>query len=256
MTRVLVCCSGKGGVGKTTLTSNLATALTELGEDVIVVDGNLTTPHLGIHLGMHLVPKTLHDVLGGRTRLRDVIYPHPLGFKVIPGSMSVKDLRLVKDPALPEVIMNLLGRADFVILDCAAGLGKEALSGINAAEEIMLITNPDLPSVTDALKTIKVAERYNNTVVGVIVNRVNGEGNELGKDEIENMLEVPVLGEIPEDKNVIKAIAKKRPVVDYKPNSPASVEIKKIACKLCGKEYKKSFKSPNRFVRWLHGQGM
>lgn len=251
MTRVLVCCSGKGGVGKTTLTSNLATALTELGQDVIAVDGNLTTPHLGIHLGMHLVPKTLHDVLSGRARLRDVIYPHPLGFKVIPGSMSVKDLRWTKDAALPEIILNLLGRADFVILDCAAGLGKEAISGINAAEEIVVITNPDLPSVTDALKTIKVAERYNNTVVGVIVNRVGGRKDELEKSEIEDMLEVPVLGEIPDDKNVLDAIAKKRPVVSYKPNSPASVEIKKIACKLCGKEYKekKRFGRLGKFVR-------
>lgn len=84
MTRVIVCTSGKGGVGKTSLVSNLAVALTELRQNVIAIDANLTTPNLGLHLGMHLAPRTLHDVLKGETQLNNAIYPHPLGFKILP----------------------------------------------------------------------------------------------------------------------------------------------------------------------------
>ena len=126
MTRTIVCCSCKGGVGKTTIVSNLAYALTELGHDVTVMDANLTTPHLGLHLGMHLAPKTLHDVLRGDTNLNNTIYPHPYGFKVIPGSMSVNDLENVDASMLPDKVLSLNGKTDFLLVDAAPGLGREA----------------------------------------------------------------------------------------------------------------------------------
>src|SRR4030042_6303031 len=127
MTRLIVITSGKGGVGKTTLTSNLAAALTDFGQKVTVIDGNLTTPNLGLHLGLHLPKKTLHDVLRGDTRLKDAIYPHTYGFDVIPASLGINDLKGVDVTRLPEVTFSLLGRSDYVIIDSAAGLGKEAL---------------------------------------------------------------------------------------------------------------------------------
>ena len=156
MTRLIVITSGKGGVGKTTLTSNLAAALTYFGQNVIALDGNLTTPNLGLHTGMYLTPHSLHDVLKGETRLKDVIYPHAYGFKVIPSSIGLNDLRGVDVTRLPEVTFSLLGKADYVIMDCAAGLGREALSALSASNETIIVTNPDVPSVTDALKIIKI----------------------------------------------------------------------------------------------------
>ena len=94
MTRLILITSGKGGVGKTTLTSNLSAALTDFGEDVIAMDANLTTPNLGLHTGMHLAPNTLHDVLKGKKELKKAIYPHPYGYKIIPASMSLPIPRL------------------------------------------------------------------------------------------------------------------------------------------------------------------
>lgn len=257
MTRVIVCTSGKGGVGKTALVSNLATALTELGQDVVAVDANLTTPNLGLHLGLHLAPKTLHDVLRGKAKLKNATYPHPLGFKIVPASMSVNDLKGVDVGILPEVTLNLLGKADFIVMDCAAGLGREAVGAITAADEVLLVTNPDLPSVADALKTIKVAEELNKKVIGVVVNRIKGKWHELTKSEIEEMLGMPVLAEIPEDKNVSKSIAIKRPIVDYDPHSPAAVEIRRLAHSLVGRPFK--YKKPRtlrvleRLVSWMVG---
>ena len=158
MTRLIILTSGKGGVGKTTLTSNLAAALAGFGEDVIAMDANLTTPNLGLQLGMHLAPNTLHDVLKGNSSLKDAIYPHPYGFKVIPASLGLNDLKGVDVGRLPEISLNLLGKADYIIMDSAAGLGREAISALSASDEVIIVTNPNISAVTDALKMLKVAQ--------------------------------------------------------------------------------------------------
>lgn len=234
MTRIIACCSGKGGVGKTTLSANLAVALTELGEDVIAVDGNLSTPDLGLHLGVSLAPATIHDVLKKRKGLRSAIYPHPLGFRIIPGSLRFSDREGVDFKALPEVTLNLLGRADFVILDTSASLGYNTEAAIEAASEVILITNPNLPSAIETLKTLKLVNKHDKKVLGVVINRVGGEG-ELTREEIEDLLEVPVIAEIPEDEHVQKSVRKGRPVVASYPSVPASREIMQLARELCGK---------------------
>jgi len=233
MTRLIVCASGKGGVGKTSLVSNLATALSDLGQDVVAVDANLTTPNLGLHLGMPLASNTLHDVLKGETRIRDATYPHPLGFNIIPASMNVNDLKNVDVGRLPEVTLNLIGKPDYVILDCAAGLGREAISAVEAANEVLIITNPDLPSVADALKMAKIAESQGKQVLGTVVNRVKGKWHELTRKEIEEIT----------------------PVVNYDPNSPASIEIRKLAHMFVGLPFNvkkpRSFRLLERLIGWL-----
>jgi len=245
MTRIITIVGGKGGVGKTTLVSNLSAALSELGQEVVAVDANLTTPNLGLHLGMHLVPNTLHDVLKGGTSLRSAIYPHPSGFKVLPSSMNINDLKGVDVGKLPEVTLSLIGKADYVIVDSSAGLGREAINAIYASTEILLITNPDLPSVADALKTARIAREANKRIAGVVVNRVRKKSYELTKKDIEEMLDLPVLAEIPEDKNVHKSIAIKKPVIEFAPFSPASIEIRRLAHILCDIPFR--YKEPFRF---------
>ncbi|MDI6826538.1 MAG: cell division ATPase MinD [Candidatus Aenigmarchaeota archaeon] len=256
MTRLILLTSGKGGVGKTTLTSNLAASLAEFGENVIAMDANLTTPNLGLQLGMHLTPHTLHDVLKGKSRLQDAIYPHPLGFRVIPSSLGLDDIKGVDVGRLPEISFSLLGKADYVIMDSAAGIGREALSAISATDEIIIVTNPDLPAVTDALKMLKIAQEPNIKIIGTVVNRMKGEKHELMAEKIEEILGIPIIAEIPEDDNVALSIAAKKPLVNYSPNSPAAIEIKKLAAWLSGRKYEKikSRRSMNllqRFVAWL-----
>jgi len=254
MTRLIILTSGKGGVGKTTLSSNLAAALTDFGENVIVMDANLTTPNLGLHLGLHLTPNTLHSVLKGESRLKDAIYPHPYGFKVIPASLGLDDLRGVDVGRLPEISLNLIGKADYVILDCAAGLGREAVSALAASDEAIIVTNPDLPSVTDALKILSIAKESNVKVIGVVVNRIKGNLSELTRSEITNMLKIPVIAEIPEDPNIALSITTKKPLVEIFPYSPAAVEIKRLAAKLSGRKYQELIEKKSRwkrFVNWL-----
>ncbi len=254
MTRLIILTSGKGGVGKTTLSSNLAAALTDFGQDVIVMDANLTTPNLGLHLGMHLTPNTLHSVLKGESRLKDAIYPHPYGFKVIPASLGIEDLKGVDVGRLPEISLNLIGKADYVIMDCAAGLGREAISALAASDEVIIVTNPDLPSVTDALKMLNIAKETNVKIIGTVINRIKGNLSELTKDEIENMLRVPVIAEIPEDPNIALSIAAKRPLIEFSPYSPAAIEVKKLAARLSGSKYQEVIEKKGlwtSFVDWL-----
>ncbi len=238
MTRIIAVVSGKGGVGKTTFVANLGTALAQMGKNVIALDSNLTTPNLGIHLGIPLYPVTLHDVLKGRANIRDAIYDHESGLKVIPASISLRDMRGIDSSDLSNAVLDLLGTADIILLDASAGLGREALSAIESADEMILITNPDLPSVTDGLKACKMAEKMGIRTLGVVINRVSNKKHEMKRDEIMGMLDdVNLLAEIPEDSKVQESIASRIPVVYAKPNSKASRKINEVASMIAGRRY-------------------
>ena len=123
MAKLLTIISGKGGVGKTTTAINLGAALNSFGKEVIVVDANLTTPNVGLHLGAPIVPVNLNHVLLGKAKISDAIYEHESGTKIIPSSLSVKELRRLNPKKLREVGKSLRKMADFVLFDAAAGLG-------------------------------------------------------------------------------------------------------------------------------------
>ena len=135
MTKFIVIASGKGGVGKTTTAINLATALNSFGREVILIDANLSTPNVGIYLGSSKVPVSLHDVLSGEKKIREAMYIHKNGIKVIPASISLKDREKAKHNFLDKYIKELAGSADIVIIDSANGLGGEALSAIKAGDD-------------------------------------------------------------------------------------------------------------------------
>lgn len=251
MTRIITIASGKGGVGKTTFVSNLAAALAGFKKSVITVDGNLTTANLGIHLGIPLYPVTLQDVLNGKARLNDALYYHPSGFTVLPADISLRKLRLADSRELVDVFYKLVGSCDFILVDSAAGLGKEALSALEAADETIIVTNPELPALTDALKLRNLAEKYGTHSLGVVVNRVRGKKHEFSLQAVEDFLETPLLGKVPEDAEVSKALSKKQPVVNHSPYSPASQHIMSIAARLIGEDYRPRTGAAYRLFSWL-----
>lgn len=241
--------SSKGGVGKTTLVTNLSSALSKLGYEVIAIDANFTTPHLATHLGYHLVPYTLHSVLKDQISLKYAVYSHPCGFKFIPGSIGIEDLIDVDMEKLNDLIKNL--DSDFVFIDCAPGIGKEAVGGLKSCEEVLIVTNPELPSILDALKTIKLAEMLDKKIIGVVLNRVRRAKFEFKKDKMFSILGENVIAEIPEDANVQKSISYKIPVVDLYPNSPASITITKLAYKIAGLPFFEKKGLVERLVGWM-----
>jgi len=237
MTRIISVISAKGGVGKTTTTANLAVALAQNGHGVLVIDGNVTTPNLGLHFGIPLYPRTLHDFLAGECEIYDTIFVHDSGVRVVPASLSVNAITRIDVEKLRDAVEKLLPRRGFIFIDGAAGLGREARTAIEIADDIIIVTNPEMPAVTDALKAIKICENYNKTVLGVVVNRTTDRNHEMTTKEIRSLLEHPVIAKIPEDIDVQKSIAKKSPVVFQFPRSKASREFKRLAANLLGEEF-------------------
>jgi len=237
MTRVISIVSGKGGVGKTMLAANLGIALSELGKSVTLIDGNITTANLSLHLGMPIFPVTLHDVLKGKSSILDAIYEHHTGVKIIPAGISLEDLKGTDIRDLPSLLTNLFGKEEIIIIDAAAGLGREALTAMESGDEVIFVTNPELPAVLDVLKAGKLSLQLGVKPLGCVVNRVTGKKHEMNEREISSLTDMEILAKIPEDENVKKAISEKLPVIKYKPNSPASVEIKKLARRLIGIDY-------------------
>ncbi|MEK6871981.1 MAG: cell division ATPase MinD [Nanoarchaeota archaeon] len=236
MTKIYAILSGKGGVGKTTTSINLASSLNKLGEDVIIVDGNLTTPNVGIHLGAPIVPITLNHVLNGQSAIEDAIYEHESGTKVIPASLSLKEIEKIDYRKIPDVLKKLKKLTNYVLIDSAAGLGEEARFAIVSADEIIIVTNAEMSAVTDALKTIKLAEEYHKPVKGVIITRYTGSNTDMSFVSITDMLEVPILGIIPEDRAVKESQVIKNAVVHTHPHSKASKSYVNTTKRILGEE--------------------
>jgi septum site-determining protein MinD len=257
MTKFIVIASSKGGVGKTTTAINLGTALTLFGRDVIVVDANLSAPNVSLYLGAPNVPITLHDVLNKNKRITDALYMHSHGLKIIPASQSIKDSTKIDWERVSRLIKSLSGMADFVIIDTAAGLRDETINGINLGDEIFVVSTPELPAISDALRTIKKAIELGKKVSGIILTRAYEDELELSKADVEAMLETPVIAIIPEDETMREAVQMKNPVTHTHPNSPSAQGYKQLAAKILGEKYVESIeKNESTFDTFMKRMGM
>jgi len=238
MTRIITVISGKGGVGKTTAVTNIGAAMQAFGKDVLVIDGNITTPNISLQLGLAGAKQTLHDVLRDEANVQDVVYLHPPSkMKVIPAGLSIKDLKSKFGKTIEDVVLELMGMTDIILIDASAGLGEEAKYAIEAGDEIIVITNPELPAVTDALKAVEISKRAGKKPIGVVVNKHTGAKHELKPSNISSFLDLPILSVVPDDTNVKKSLNIYTPVVLSYPESDAAIEFKRIAAKLVGNEY-------------------
>jgi len=249
MSKIIVITSGKGGVGKTTTAINLGAAINYLGGDVLIIDGNLSTPNIGVHLNSPEVPVNLNHVLSNEAEVLEAVYEHASGMKIMPASLSIKDSKKAKPGKIKDFRKEFKKISDYIIVDCAAGLGDEAMSAISAADELIIVTNPEMPAITDALKTIKTAELEKKPIVGVIVTRVKKNQIELQPSTVKEMLEIPILGMIPEDISISKALNEKDAVVHVYPKSGAARAYKEIASKITGIPYNSDIDRESIFER-------
>lgn len=229
MTKFIAIASGKGGTGKTTIAINLATSLNDLGKDVILLDANITTPHIALHLSLPEVPTTIHDVLRGRAHITEATYLHPSGLKVIPGGIDDLLTKEEKKKELNALLLQLYGKTDIVIVDSAAGIGAEALEAIGASDETIIVTNSDISSLADALRTIRAAEERGVVVPGVILNRFSKANLDISFEDMESMLGKPIIAVIPEDKKIRKSLSAGHPVVYTHPSSSSSKQFRNLA---------------------------
>ena len=254
MGKIIVITSGKGGVGKTTTAINLAAAMNYFGEEVLVIDGNLSTPNVGIHLNAPEVPVSLNHILRGKAEPFEAVYEHESGIKIMPSSISVKELKNTDSKKLKDFKNDFKKICTHTIIDCAAGLGAEASSSMEAGDELIIVTNPEMPAIADALKAIKFAEQMKKPVRGVIVTRVRGDDIELSPEVVKEMLEVQIIGMIPEDIAVKQSIKEKNAVVHIFPKSKSARAYKEVAAKLLNIPYDSESDKESimeRLSKWL-----
>ena len=234
----------KGGVGKTSVVVALGDALAHFGKKVLLIDGNLSAPNLGLHLNIIDPEVTLQDVLSREKNLNDSI--HKLErFDIIPASIfSRKEISPLN---LRNKVNILKKRYDVVIIDSPPSLNEEALATILASDEILVVATPDYSTLGTTIKTINHARRRGTKINGLILNRVYDQNFEISLEDIEKTLDVPIMAVIPHDIEVLRAQSHFIPVTSYKPNSEGSIEFKKLAAALIGEKYR----SPGfrRFMR-------
>lgn len=237
--QVIAVTGGKGGVGKTSVSVNLATGLAAAGKRVVLLDGDLGLANVDVLLG--LTPRyTLAHVLAGERTLDEILVQAPQGFSIVPAASGAADLAGMAGPAhlgLVQAFSTLAARIDTLIIDTAAGIAPGVLQFSQAAQHVLVVICDEPASLTDAYALIKVLSR--NYGVGrfrVLANmtRGHGEGAALYR-KLEKVtgrfLDVTLeyAGEIPEDEALRKAIRAQRPVLEVFPGSPSGKAFKKLA---------------------------
>ncbi|TAJ44906.1 cell division ATPase MinD [Methanofollis fontis] len=237
MIRAYTIASGKGGTGKTTVTVNLGTALAQLGKETFILDADVGMANIGILLGLENAPVTLHEVLAGKASIDEAIYDGPAGLKVVPSGISLQGFQDANPDRLREVMHELVDRCDYLLIDAPAGISRDGVVPLAVADEVILVVNPELSSIVDALKTKILTELVGGHVQYAIINRTGKDNLDFVEQKIERSLGVACLGTIPEDTFVRESAAYKTPVVIKHPTSGASRAIKKIAAEIAGCDY-------------------
>ena len=269
--RVLAVTSGKGGVGKTSVTVNLAVLLARWGKRVIILDCDLGTANVDVMLGLH--PRySLQHVLSRQRRLDEVLVTGPHGIKVIPGGSGMQELANLSDSRREELLATfaeLDGQADVLLLDTGAGISDNVLQFVLAAGDALVVTTPEPTAVTDAYALIKVASQLAASRTGagflaqssvlspqsssqptdpgdhsslrlrLVVNRAlnETEARETATNiasVVHRFLDVSVepFGFLPDDPSVTRAIRAQRPVVDAYPRTAASRGFERLGQRL------------------------
>ena len=225
--------SGKGGVGKTTTTVNVGTALAGAGNTVAVVDADLGMANLAGLVSLSPDATTLHEVLAGEASVEAATYELADGIVAVPSGADLETYADVDATGLRDVVARLREEFDYVLLDVGAGVSHESVLPLGLADEVVLVTTPEPASVQDASKTADLTERAEGSVAGLVITRVRDDRN-FNFEGIAGRVGVPLLGTVPEDDAVRDSVYSGTPVVVDAPESPAAVAYRRIAKRLVG----------------------
>lgn len=242
--RVIAVTSGKGGVGKTNIVTNLAIALSRQGIRVLVLDGDLGLANVDLLLGV--APQfDLQDVVLGSRSVQDIVLEGPDGIRVIPAASGVEELANL-DEYRTEVLLRSLAdlehETDIILIDSPSGIGHHATSLIQGADQILVVTTPEPTSFSDAYAMIKVlVKRPLKSTPALLVNEADSEEAALAvARRVKNVakrflnLEIDYWGYILADESVPKSVVRQEPFLSTYPYSPAASCIYQLARRVMG----------------------
>ena len=240
--QVIAISGGKGGVGKTNVSINLAVSLAEIGRKVMVLDGDLGLANIDVVLGLH--PKyDLSHVLRGEKDLDEIIVVGPHGVRLVPGASGIQHMAELS-PAEHAGIISAFSQSgadiDTLIVDTAAGISDTVISFTRAAQEVIVVVCDEPASITDAYAIIKLLNKeYGSSRFRILANMVRTpqEGRDLYNKMCavtDRYLDVMLsfMGAVPYDENLKKAVKSQKPVVTAFPRSKAAQAFKNLARKV------------------------
>ena len=240
MTRIIVITSGKGGVGKTTLTANLGMALAKMGHQVALVDADFHLRNLDLLLGLEKrIVYGVLDFLAGECRLEQALVKDKRQPGLVLMPVSQKRTQDVVTPEQMKSLSNALAQKyDYVLIDSPPGIDTGFQNAIASATEAIIVTTPEIPSVRDANRTIKLLQDQDIKPIHLIVNRIKPLMIQFFKlmsvQDVQDILEIPLIGVIPEDEKVIISTNCGEPLVLAEDPSGAAIALSNIARRIKG----------------------
>jgi len=237
----IVITSGKGGVGKTTTTANIGTALASLGKKVVVIDGDTGLRNLDVLLGLeNRIVYTIIDVIEGRCRLKQgLIKDKRFSNLFLLPTAQTKDKDDISAQEMLKIVNELKEEFDYVLIDSPAGIEQGFENAVIGAERAIIVVNPEITSVRDADRVIGKLDAKGLEDHAVIVNRLNYEmtknGDMLDVSDIIETLSIQLLGVVPDDKNITISTNKGEPIV-LEEGAFAGQAFKNIARRITGEE--------------------
>ncbi len=240
--RTVVVASGKGGVGKSNLSANMAVSLAERGVRVLLVDADLAQANLDLLLGVH--PRyDLQHVLSGERTPEEIVVIGPGGVMLVPAASGAPELTELDDyrrECLLRGLSQLEGGADLVIIDTASGISRQVTSFCAVADEVIVVTTPEMPAFSDAYALIKLlhqqgVERAPHLVVSMATTAEEAEETAHRIRLVARrflQIEVDSWGMVPFDPSIGRAVRRQEPVITAFPQSPASLAYRAIADRL------------------------
>ncbi|MCX2727271.1 septum site-determining protein MinD [Thermomicrobium sp. 4228-Ro] len=239
--RVITITSGKGGVGKTTTTANVGAALAARGKSVVLVDADIGLRNLDIVLGLeNRIVYDIVDVVEGRCRLRQALIRDKrlANLALIPAAQT-RDKEAVSPEQMKELCRELRQQFDFVLIDSPAGIERGFRNAIAGADEVLVVTNPEVSAVRDADRIVGLVEAAELPPPRLIVNRIDPElvrrGDMLSVEDVLEILAIPLIGVVPADESIVTATNRGEPVA-LDPQSRAGQAFRDIAARLLGED--------------------